>query len=93
MLNSESDLKKHKKSQHTYHYVKYQCNECEFMANEIETMSVHFGKKHSKKNQCGLCDKCFETSTILNDHLTQCEVYMCSNSGCRDTFETLNEMK
>ena len=50
-------------------------------------------KNHSNKNQCGLCDKCFETSTILNDHLTQCDVYMCSNSGCRDTFETLNEMK
>ena len=93
VLKSETDLKKHKKTQHTYHYVKYQCNECEFMALEEETMSVHFGRKHSNKNQCGLCDKIFATSTILNDHLITCEVFMCSNSGCRDTFVTLTEMK
>ena len=86
-------MKKHKKSQHTYHNVRYQCNECEFMAQEVETINVHFGRKHSEKNQCGLCDKNFETSTILNEHLTQCEVFMCSNSGCRETFGTLIEMK
>ena len=63
------------------------------MANEIETLDVHFGKKHTNNFQCGLCDKTFETSIILNEHLTQCEIFMCSNSGCRETFETLIEMK
>ena len=93
VLSNTTDLKKHKKSQHTYHNVRYQCNECEFMANEVETINVHFGRKHSNKNQCGLCDKNFETSTILNEHLTQCELFMCTNSGCRETFGTLIEMK
>ena len=66
ILNNENDLRKHKKLQHTYHNVRYQCNECEFMANEIETLDVHFGRKHANKFQCGLCDKIFETSTNLN---------------------------
>ena len=59
ILDSESKLKKHKKSEHTYHSVRYQCNECEFMANEISTLQVHFGTNHSVKKQCGLCDRDF----------------------------------
>ena len=35
---------------HLYHVVRYQCNECDFMANEIETINLHFGKNHSDKN-------------------------------------------
>ena len=51
ILDSESKLKEHKKSEHTYHSVRYQCDECEFMANEIPTLQVHFGTNHSvKKN-------------------------------------------
>ena len=93
VLENEKMLKKHKKSEHTYHTVKYQCNECEFMANESETMSVHFGKTHEKKKQCGLCDKSFDNSTMLENHLTKCEIFMCSNSGCRESFENLTDMK
>ena len=37
-------MKKHKKSEHTYHAVRYQCNECDFMANEVETLDVHLKK-------------------------------------------------
>ena len=84
-------MKKHKKSQHTYHSVRYQCNECDFLANEVETLNVHFGIKHT--NKCGLCDKMFESSAILVKHLTECEIFMCANSGCRDYFEKLTEMK
>ena len=90
VFTNEKELRKHKKANHTYHYVKYQCNECEFMANEVETLDVHFGRKHSSKNQCGLCDKMFDTSTVLNEHLTKCEIFMCSNSGCRESFPNLN---
>ena len=93
VLQNESDLRKHKKSQHTFHIVKYQCNECEFMANEPETLNVHFGRKHSPKQQCGLCDKSYENSDDLEKHLNECEIFMCSNSGCRDYFKTLVEMK
>ena len=91
VLQNENELKKHKKLLHTYHSVRYQCNECEFLANEVETLNVHFGIKHT--NKCGLCDKIFESSALLITHLTKCEIFMCSNSGCRDYFEKLTEMK
>ena len=93
VLENENKLKKHKKSEHTYHAVKFQCNECEFMANEIETLDVHFGRKHSDKKQCGLCDKTFGSSKDLDNHLSKCEIYMCSNSGCKKMFEQVNDMK
>ena len=91
VLQNETELKKHKKSQHTYHSVRYQCNECDFLANEVETLNVHFRIKHT--NKCGLCDKMFESSAILVKHLTECEIFMCANSGCRDYFGKLTEMK
>ena len=31
ILNNENNLKKHKKEEQTYHYVKFQCNDCDFM--------------------------------------------------------------
>ena len=89
-MQNENDMRKHKKSQHTYHS---ECNECEFMANEVETLNVHFGIKHSQKSQCGLCDKVFENSASLATHLTKCNIFMCANSSCGDYFETLTEMK
>ena len=91
VLENENDLTKHKKSHHTNHSVRYQCNECEYMANEVETLHVHFGRKHSNKKQCGLCDKTFETSKQLDDHLSNCDIYMCDNSGCRETFLKLDK--
>ena len=63
------------------------------MANEVETLHVHFGRKHSDIKQCGLCDNNFDTSKMLDDHQSQCEVLMCSNSGCRNTFGNLTDMK
>ena len=63
------------------------------MANEVETLNVHFGKKHASQSQCGLCDKTFESSGSLAAHLTKCEVFMCANSGCRDYFITLEKIK
>ena len=93
VLENEITLKKHKKSEHTFHVVKYQCDECDFMANQIETLQVHFGIQHSDPKQCGLCDSDFKTSKQLEDHQTKCEIFMCSNSHCRETFKTLEEMK
>ena len=93
VLDNEVNLKKHKKSEHTFHVVKFQCDECDFMANEVETLHVHFGLHHSEKKECGLCDKEFKTSKQLEDHQTKCEIFMCSNSHCRDTFKTLEGMK
>ena len=35
----------------------------------------------------------FESSTEVTEHLTKCEICMCANSGCREYFENLPEMK
>ena len=93
ILENETNLKKHKKSEHTNHVVRFQCDECDFMANEVETLHVHFGRTHTDRKQCGLCDINFYTSKDLNDHLSECEICMCSNSGCRETFVNLTDMK
>ena len=93
VLESETNLKKHKKSEHSYHTVKYQCNECGFMANEVQTLHVHFGVEHSIKKLCGLCDKEFSNSQLLDDHLSECQIFVCSNSGCSKLFETLTPLK
>ena len=54
VLDNEANLKQHKKMEHMFHYVKFQCNECEFMANDPHTFHVHFGIHHTiKKSQHG----------------------------------------
>ena len=35
----------------------------------------------------------FDNSKLLDDHLSECEIFMCSNSGCNEYFETMAEMK
>ena len=70
VLANETNLKQHKKNEHTYQIVKFQCNECEFMANEPHTLHVHFGVNHSEKKHCGLCDQEFVNSQQLKDHLS-----------------------
>ena len=56
VLTNVKDLNQHKKREHMFHTVKFQCNECQFMANEPQILQEHFGMEHSTK-QCGLCDK------------------------------------
>ena len=58
-----------------------------------ETLHIHFGRTHTDKKQCGLCDSNFETLKDLDNHLSKCEIHMCSNSGCRKTFMNLADMK
>ena len=50
ILDNEMNLKQHKKTEHTCHYVKCQCNECDFMAKEEQTLHVHFGNIQSRNN-------------------------------------------
>ena len=56
-------------------------------------LHVHFGLRHSTTKQCGLCDKEFTNAQLLNDHLTECEIFVCNNSGCREMFMNLSEMR
>ena len=50
------------------------------------------GPKYSFKH-CGLCDNEFNNSDQVEEHLNQCEIYVCSNSHCRDVFEDISTMK
>lgn len=63
------------------------------MAKEEQTLHVHFGRNHSLKKQWGLCDRDFNNSEQLDDQLSQYEIFVCSNSGCRETFEKHPAMK
>ena len=82
VLDNANKLKEHKKKEHTYHIVKFQCNECEFMANDPHTLQVHFGLNHSLNKQCGLCDENFKNCEQLEEHLTKCEIFVCFHSSC-----------
>ena len=89
-IKSSKELKTHMKN-HTYRYVKYQCNECEFMAADSVDMSVHVGKAHGENYECGLCEYIAEDFENLEMHLFTCEVYKCDR--CDPKFKTLAEMK
>ena len=93
VLDYEPKLKEHKKKEHTYHIVKFQCNECEFMANDPHTLQVHFGLNHSITKQCGLCDENFKNCEQLEEHLTKCEIFVCSNSGCGNSYVDLPSVR
>jgi len=63
------------------------------MACEPLTLQVHFGINHALNKHCGLCDKDFDKPGHLEEHLRKCEIFVCSNSHCRDTFDNLPEMR
>ena len=41
VLENEIAMKKHKKKEHTFHFVKYYCNEWEFKANALELKNTY----------------------------------------------------
>ena len=90
ILSNENELKLHKKNCHTFHSVRYRCNACDFLSQEIETMNVHYSREHGN-NQCGLCDKNFKTRKDLDEHLSKCEIFLCSK--CKTYFQDLEKMK
>ena len=63
------------------------------MASDPHTLQVHFGINHAPNKHCGLCDDEFNNSDQVEEHLNQCEIYVCSNSHCRDVFEDISAMK
>ena len=93
VLTDENELKDNKKREHISHTVRYQCNECPSMANEPQTLQVHFGKNHSAMKNCGLCDKDFKSNKELDKHLTECEIFVCDNNGCRKMCLSKSEIR
>ena len=77
--------------EHTYRFVNYKCNECEFLAADSIDMSVHIGKAHGENFECGLCEYIAEDLEALDVHLFTCDVYKCSQ--CEPKFKNLSQVK
>ena len=54
------------------------------MPNELQILQVHFGRNHSTKKYPGNSNNRKE----LEQHLTQCDIFVCDNIGCRNFFLT-----
>ena len=61
------------------------------MGENDESMFVHFGKVHSEKFDCGICECEVDTLENLEVHLVTCEVYECNH--CDLKVKILSQMK
>ena len=59
--------------------------------HSMDTMDVHFGKVHSEKLECGLCEFQADDLGKLNSHIFTCEIYKCER--CDKIFSNLAELK
>ena len=59
---------------HSYKYVKFKCEDCNFGGENKYTMEVHNGKSHTNQKECGICEYKAENLEI---YLTTCEIYIC----------------
>ena len=69
-------MKKHMRT-HSYSYVQYKCDICDFMGYDEIDMDVHAAKLHGDKHDCGLCDYEAKSLEQLEIHLSTCEYYQC----------------
>ena len=69
----------------------FQCKDCHFLCDNLETMEVHFGKCSVDELFCGLCEWKSNDLEKLETHLASCEVYACV--GCEERFLTLTDVK
>ena len=58
------------------------------MANDQHTFHVHFGRNHSLKKTCGLCDQEFKIADP-----GKCKIYVFDNSGCKEIFANSSVVK
>ena len=70
---------------------RFECEECDFVSETLETMEVHNGKCCYDHFECGLCECRFDTLEMLELHLVTCEVYECGS--CFIRVKNLSEMK
>ena len=60
---------------HSYKEAKFKCQDCDLVGKSKETMEVHIGRAHTDLFECGLCEKIFDNSEMLEVHLHTCEIY------------------
>ena len=54
-FENAKEMKTHMK-RHSYKYAQYQCEDCEYVGQNEETMDVHNGRAHCENFECGLCE-------------------------------------
>eukprot|EP00092_Neocalanus_flemingeri_P059010 GFUD01070439.1.p1 GENE.GFUD01070439.1~~GFUD01070439.1.p1 ORF type:complete len:313 (+),score=42.55 GFUD01070439.1:267-1205(+) len=69
----------------------FNCEECDFVTENVESMEVHIGKCCYEYYECGLCENRFDCLENLETHLTTCEVYECG--FCLNCMKNLDDMK
>ena len=76
IFKSKKEMSKHVRT-HSYSYVQFKCEHCEFIGGEEIDMEVHSAKLHGDKFECGVCD--YEATDLenLEIHLKTCEYYKC----------------
>jgi hypothetical protein len=73
-------MKQHMRT-HSYKFVQFQCEFCEFIGGEEIDMEVHTAKLHGEKIECGLCEYEAKDIGTLEIHLATCEYYECAVCG------------
>ena len=70
--NLEDHLKKH-----SYRELKYKCEDCDFLVEDILSLDVHVERKHSGNFKCVICGFSEKDEEHLNTHLHTCETFTC----------------
>ena len=75
---------------HTYKELKYKCEGCNSLVNDILSLDVHVGRKHSGNFECAIRDFKAKNEDNLNIHLHTCETFSCDY--CWDPKITVNNL-
>ena len=87
--HSKSSLEDHLK-EHTYKELKFKCEDCDFLVNDILSLDIHVGRKHSGNFECAICGFKAKSEDNLNIHLHTCETFSCDY--CWDPKVTVNNL-
>ena len=88
---NKGNLEDHLK-EHTYNELKYKCEDCDFLANDILSLDVHVERKHSGNFKCAICEFTAKNEEHLNTHLHTCETFTCEYCFPKFIAKTLADL-
>ena len=89
--NSKMNLERHLK-EHSYKTLRYKCEHCDFLFNDMMSLDVHVGRKHSGNFECGICGFEAKSEENLNIHLHTCETFTCDFCNSSDPDITVRNL-
>ena len=63
--------------EHTYKTLKFKCEHCKFLFNDILSLDVNLGRKDLGSFECGICGFELKSEDNLNIHFHTCETFTC----------------